>query len=253
MTEKLFVKKLHKKSKSIRLIWLHGWGVDHKTLLPIASFFENETENYLLDLPGFGKSPAPKKVYGSVDYAKKIANFIKTFKSKKPTYIIGHSFGGQIAIQIAKLYPKLVDGLVLIGASGLKRKRSIFFKTKFFIFKTVTKIVKIIFGEKIYQKLKSKLVHKIGSADYKKANETMREILVKITQENLKNIASKVKTSTILIYGSEDKQTPPYFGKQYKALMKNSEFYEIPKLNHYTILSTGKHQVQNLINNFLNK
>ena len=253
MNETFFIKKLHKKEKPIRLIWLHGWGVDHQTLLPLASFFNTETENYLLDLSGFGKSPAPKKVYDSTDYAKEIAGWLKTFKSKKPTYIIGHSFGGQTAIQIANLYPKLVDGLILIGASGLKRKRSLFFKTKFFIFKTITKMTKILFGQKFYNKLKTKLVSKIGSTDYKNANDIMRKILVKITQENLKDVASKIKTPTILIYGKEDLQAPSYFGKEYSKFIKNSEFVEIPKLNHYTILSTGKNQVQNLINNFIKK
>lgn len=253
MKQNFFIKKLHTKSKPIRLIWLHGWGVDHRTLLPIASFFDTETENYLLDLSGFGKSPAPKKTYDSIDYAKEIANWLKTFKPKKPTYIIGHSFGGQIAIQIAKLYPKLVNGLVLIGASGLKRKRGLFFKLKVLTFKIITKIAKIFFGKKIFNLIKAKLVDKIGSDDYKKANNLMRKILVKITQENLKNIASNIKAPTLLIYGNKDLQTPSYFGKQYSKLIQNSEFVEIPKLNHYTILSTGKHQVQNLINNFLRK
>jgi len=251
VSEIFFIKKLHKKAKPTRLVWLHGWGVDHKTLLPIASFFDTETENYLLDLSGFGKSPAPKKVYDSLDYAKEIAKWLKSFKTKKPTYIIGHSFGGQTAIQIANLYPKLVNGLVLIGASGLKRKRSLFFKIKVLVFKIAAKTFKTIFGENNFAKLKSKLVNKLGSTDYKNANEIMRKILVKVTNENLQNIASKIKAPALLIYGEKDLQTPSYFGKKYNELIKNSKFVKLQELNHYTILSTGKYQVQNLINNFI--
>jgi len=252
VSEKFFIKKLHKKPKPIRLIWLHGWGVDHKTLLPIASFFDTETENYLLDLSGFGKSPAPKTVYESEDYAKEIIKWLKNFKTKKPTYIIGHSFGGKIAIQIANLSPKSVQGLILIGASGLKRKRSPFFKIRILTFKILTKIAKIIFSQKIFLSIRKKLIGKMGSADYKNAKGIMRKILVRIVNENLQNIASKINTPTLLIYGEKDLQTPTYFGEQYNKLIKNSTLIEIPNLNHYTILSFGKHQVQNLINNFLN-
>jgi pimeloyl-ACP methyl ester carboxylesterase len=250
VNDKFFIKKLHKTKKTIRLIWLHGWGVDHRTLLPISSFFNN-AENYLLDLPGFGNSSSPKKPYNSEDYAKEIINWLKSFKTHKPTYIIGHSFGGQIAIQIANKLQKKIDGIILIGGSGLKRKRSLIFKLKFFIFKTITTILKITLGKNNFKTLKEKFASRIGSDDYKRANNIMREILIKVTKENLKNIAKNIKIPTLLIYGSNDLQTPVYFGERYNKLIKKSDFIILPKLNHYTILSDGKHQVQNLINNFI--
>jgi pimeloyl-ACP methyl ester carboxylesterase len=123
-----FIKKLHKIAKPIRLIWLHGWGVDHKTLLPLSLFFADETENYLLDLPGFGQSPSPKQTWNTTDYTDTIAKWLQTLKPQKPTYIIGHSFGGQIAIKIAAAYPKLVKGLVLLGLLVYKENIHCFLK-----------------------------------------------------------------------------------------------------------------------------
>lgn len=251
MTKDLFIKKLHKRQKKVRLVWLHGWGVDHSVLEPIASYFGTETENYLIDLPGFGRSFTPKKTWGSEEYAKRFGKWIKNFKSKKPLYIIGYSLGGQIAVRMAKMYPKHIKGVILLAASGLKRKRSVYFKTKRFLFNCARTTAKLLLGKKIFNVIKQKLVRRVGSTDYRNANEKTREILVKIVQEDLTDIASEVKIPALIIYGSDDKQAPAYLGEKYSELIKNSRFVELPNLNHFTILSAGKNQVQNLISNFL--
>ena len=99
--------------------------------------------------------------------------------------------------------------------------------------------------------LKEKYSNKFGSPDYRNAKGIMRQIFVKTISEDLSEIASDIKTNTILIFGKNDKDTPPEFGKRYNNLLTNSQYFELPNFDHYSLLSQGKYQVQNIISNFI--
>ena len=242
-----FVRK-NNSDKKVRILWLHGWGQDHQSFNKIEPFFK-DVENVLFDFPGFGKSPPPSEVWGTNDYAEFIEKNLQE-EPKKETYIIGHSFGCRVALKFAHKFPQKVKGLILISAAGLKRKRSLPFKLKAFSLKIVGKIaclLDILFKTKFKQLYSIKL----GSHDYRNANGIMKKIFVKIISEDLSEIAQKIKAPTLLIYGTEDQETPPELGKCYNDFLTNSEYIELPNFNHYNILSIGKHQLQNIIVNFI--
>ncbi|HXV73412.1 MAG TPA: hypothetical protein VD713_01655, partial [Sphingomonadales bacterium] len=56
-------------SKTPRLVWLHGWGHDHRHLLLLARLFESDWRSTLFDLPGFGKTPRLEAGAGTAHYA----------------------------------------------------------------------------------------------------------------------------------------------------------------------------------------
>ena len=121
----LSAKKI-KSDNNTRIIWLHGWGQDHKSFLSMACLF-NDCENIMIDMAGFGAAKKPKEAWGTNDYALDLAQYLKKEKISKKTYLIGHSFGCRVALRFAALFPNRVDGIVLIAAAGLKKKRSIIF------------------------------------------------------------------------------------------------------------------------------
>ena len=233
------------------MVWLHGWGNNHSSLLQLSNLFVNEAEHYLIDLPGFGQSLPPKEIWGSAEYTKAFIAWLQTLPSKK-TYIIGHSFGGRVAIQAAQLVPDAIHGIILIAASGLQKKRSVLFKIKALLLKNIGKSLKLI-DNCCKTTLKDKYSRNFGSSDYKATKGIMRSIFVKIIHEDLSSIAALVTTPTLLLYGALDQEAPAQFGKMYNKLMQNSSFFELPGFNHYSILSTGRHQVYNLITQFLQR
>ena len=245
----LFIKKTGNDNAKVRMIWLHGWRLDHKSLLQLSELLQDETENYLIDLPGFGQSETPSKIWGTIDYANELIIWLKTLPPKK-TYIIGHSFGGRVAIQISQLIPEKISGIILIAASGLKMKRSIFFKIKATTLKYMGKCLKNI-DNILNTSFKENFARNFGSSDYRAATGIMRKMFVKIIHEDLTNIASLVKTPALLIYGAKDEEAPPIFGSKYNKLMTNSQYFELPVFDHNNILTIGRHQVYNLITNFL--
>ncbi len=235
--------------KSTRLVWLHGWGQDHKSFVPLANMFE-DCQNILVDMAGFGIAKQPDQPWGTADYANDLAEFLSNEKKAKKTYLIGHSFGCRVALRYTYQFPDKIDGLILIAAAGLKKKRSLAFKIKAFFLKSLAKLISKI--DKIFKtNLKQQYANKFGSADYRSAKGIMRQVFVKTISEDLSEIATQIKTKTLLISGEKDQETPPEFGQRYQKLLPNSQFFELPNFDHYSILTTGKYQLQNLIANFI--
>ena len=69
----MYFEKIGNQNSNLRLVWLHGWGVDHKSLTQLANGFL-EYDNYLIDLQGFGQSAEPNKIWDTNDYANSIFN-----------------------------------------------------------------------------------------------------------------------------------------------------------------------------------
>ena len=79
------------------VILLHGWGQNIQMMDPLGKNLEGNHRITIIDLPGFGLSSEPESVIGVPDYADVVHELLKELKIKNPI-IIGHSFGGRVAI-----------------------------------------------------------------------------------------------------------------------------------------------------------
>jgi pimeloyl-ACP methyl ester carboxylesterase len=242
----IFYKNFNNHKENLpHIIWAHGWGQNHEILLPLANSFTNFTNNWLIDLPGFGNSKQPDSIWGSQEYTNAIADWISNHLPPNSIKIwVGHSFGGKIGINLAAQYPKLINGLFLIAASGIPKPRSL---TEKIIVYSKIKMFKLFKHFKYANKFK----HKFGSPDYKNANPHMRSILVKIIHENLSNLATQIVCQTELIYGEKDQDTPILIGQKLNKLINNSKLHIITKQDHYTILTNAQHQIVYLLKKFI--
>ncbi len=98
------------------LLALHGW---RRTLADFARVLAGPPvlDALALDLPGFGASPLPPSPWGSADYAAAIAPVLEEMAAQRggPVVVLGHSFGGRVALQLAERFSELVAALVLTG------------------------------------------------------------------------------------------------------------------------------------------
>lgn len=217
-----------KVGKGHDLIMLHGWGLNSSTFWPTVDFLKDNLTLWILDLPGFGRSDKPGKTFDTNDYAEIVADFIKVNKIKKPS-ILGHSFGGKIAIRLTSTYPNLVDKLILVGASGIKRvpsfRRVLIYPAAKIIHHLVPDIfnLKTIIRKKFYRKIES---------DYENAG-LMKDTLLKTIQEDLTEQLKKIKNETLIIWGEEDKAVPLRYGKKMYQLIENSRLVVIEGKGHF--------------------
>jgi pimeloyl-ACP methyl ester carboxylesterase len=75
------------------------------------------------DLLGHGESAKPSGDYSLGAFASGLRDFLAVLDVPRVT-IVGHSFGGGVAMQLASQHPRLVDRLVLVGSGGLGREVS---------------------------------------------------------------------------------------------------------------------------------
>jgi pimeloyl-ACP methyl ester carboxylesterase len=75
------------------------------------------------DLLGHGESAKPMGDYSLGAYASGLRDFLAAIDVPSAT-IVGHSFGGGVAMQLAYQHPELCDRLVLVGSGGLGREVS---------------------------------------------------------------------------------------------------------------------------------
>jgi pimeloyl-ACP methyl ester carboxylesterase/CRP-like cAMP-binding protein len=98
-------------------ILIHGWSSSSFTWAPILPELSKRYRCIAIDLPGFGRSPAPAEKPTIAGYAELIAQMIIKLNGDqdRAVLVMGHSMGGQIATTLALRYPVLVDKLVLLN------------------------------------------------------------------------------------------------------------------------------------------
>jgi pimeloyl-ACP methyl ester carboxylesterase len=221
------------------VLMMHGWGLNLDSMRILGELLGKWNQVIIVDLPGFGKSPKPDADWDTIQYAERMAKYIDE-QNISPAHLIGHSFGGRVAIRMASRFPDRVKSVVLINAHGLQRQLTGKRKWKSMRTKFLSKTCKFIdgiFGTKIYLNW---FTPKFGSSDYLNAGP-MKNIMVKAVTEDVTPDAQKVQAPTFMLYGEKDDETPVEFGQRYKALIKNSQLVVLPGKDHFPFMDEGAH------------
>lgn len=102
-------------SGSSSILFVHGWGCDHTAFAPQAEFFRRSHRVVSVDLRGHGKSDAPHQEYTMAGFADDLAWLCSELALTKPI-VVGHSMGGNVALELAARYPEIPVAIVLIDS-----------------------------------------------------------------------------------------------------------------------------------------
>lgn len=109
------------------LLFLHGWGLTPRAYAAGITRLTAAGVRVLAPcLPGFGGSDGPPLLRGpsgplSVDlayYARAVARLLDVLDIQRPVFVVGHSFGGGVALQLATSQPQRVRSLTLVNSIG---------------------------------------------------------------------------------------------------------------------------------------
>lgn len=198
-------------NKPKTILILHGWKKSLTEWLPTAKKLSNKYKVVLLDLPGFGGTNRPESTLDIYGYATFVEHFLDKLDIDHCTFI-GHSFGGRIGI-ILGAKTKKIDKLILVDAAGVE-KRSMIAKTKITFFKVVKKFL----PKRIIEKLRLVL----GSPDYKTAGN-MRDIFIKVINEDLTYLLPKISVPALLIWGDKDTEVEIWKTKLMRSLIPSAK------------------------------
>jgi len=91
---------------------LHGWGGDHRTFAPLAERLPKGVAFYAADLPGYGRSCAPRE-WSLACIAEEVACAISSVAASKVT-LVGNCSGAILGLLAAKRLRGRIDRFVLI-------------------------------------------------------------------------------------------------------------------------------------------
>jgi pimeloyl-ACP methyl ester carboxylesterase len=158
----------------IPLLFLHGWGLAHHAYRrPLKRLVQLGCRVYAPALPGFGGTgDLPKDNLNLAGYAAWVGEFLDAVGATEPLIVVGHSFGGGVAIQVAHDLPARVQSLVLVnsiggaawgGAGGTVRKLAerplwdwgIHFPSDLLPVPQLTKVLPVVLGDAVPNMLRN--------------------------------------------------------------------------------------------------
>lgn len=216
------------------LVLLHGWGAELSLMKPLHKHYERSFRTYSLDLPGFGLSDQPPQRWGVAEYAETITAFLHNQGLNRPI-LLGHSFGGKISIFLAAQQQPL-HKLILVDSSGIVPKRCARYYFKVYAYKMARRMMELPGLQRMFRKRLEAFKSRAGSEDYRNARGVMRETLVKVVNEDLTNMLSKVSVPTLLVWGADDTATPVDDGRLMEQLIPDAGLVVLENAGHYSYL-----------------
>ena len=84
--------------------------------------------------------------------------------------------------------------------------------------------------------LQDRLRRKYGSPDYYKLNEVMRGTFVKVVNQDLLPLLSSIAAPTLLIWGSDDTETPLWMGQQMEKQTPDAALIVFEGRSHFAFI-----------------
>jgi len=188
------------------VVLLHGWGASSQSLAGLAAALADTFRVLAVDLPGFGWSQIPPAAWGSREYAGHVERLMQQVGIDRAA-LVGHSFGGRIAMTLAAGRSTGISRLVLVASAGIRPRR----RAGYHLRVATAKLARWFFclpgwgatGRRII----SAMYARVGSRDYRAAG-SMRPTLVKIVNEDLTPLLPSIQVPTLIVWGDQDQEVP---------------------------------------------
>jgi pimeloyl-ACP methyl ester carboxylesterase len=208
------------------VVALHGWRRTHTDFDAVLAGYPAAAP----DLPGFGATPAPPAAWGSADYA---AAVLPLCQEGPPVVLVGHSFGGKVAVALAAAHPDRVAALVLTGApllrpAGQPRPRP----------SLAHRVARGLHRAGLLSDARMEARRQAGgSDDYRAAVGVMRDVLVRSIAEmddgTYRRELGGLTCPVELVWGERDTAAPPAVAHEAATLVGGATVTVVPGVGHH--------------------
>jgi len=232
---------LIRKGKGKPLILVHGvfssscvW---RKNIDELARCFDV----IAVDLKGYGYSDKPADgKYSREDIRQFVLDFMEALKVDR-AILVGHSWGGGIAVDLALHHPERVEKLILIDSTGYPPKSSLV--AWLLKLPGIGRFLLAASDRKTFENiLKEKVFFNPGLVTKEEVEGWMRPYYVRGAAQaalELRNyhfdMAEEIRNisqPTLIIWGKEDKALPAEMAERFRQDIKNSVLQIIPNCGH---------------------
>ncbi|AYL99538.1 alpha/beta fold hydrolase [Mucilaginibacter celer] len=208
------------------MILLHGLFGSLSNWNGVIRYFENRFNIIVPQLPLYEKYKGD-----TLEYLMEFLDNLITSGNLQNPILIGNSLGGHLAIRYAHRYPQKVSKLVLTGSSGLYENTQ--------------------FGSFLKRGNRKYIHERVAYTFYDPAiatDELVDEVM-RVTTDNYKclcaikaaksaqrdNVAARlpeISTPVLLIWGNDDRITPPEVAVEFKSLLPKSQLIMLNQCGH---------------------
>lgn len=218
------------------IVMLHGWGATAALLLqPAEALAKRGHTVHLIDLPGFGDTPAPSMPWTVFDYTKHVLAYCDHAGLTR-MHVIGHSFGGRLGLILASDHADRVDKLVLTAAAGVPPHQSPILRARLTAYKAVRDGLYRVGLRAPADALRTWYNRRYGSADFQATDGAFRETFKAVISADLRPYAARVSRPALLIWGDHDADTPLWMGWTLEGLIPDAGLIVFPGAGHYAYL-----------------
>lgn len=206
---------------------LHGWGRSSGDFAAAMTGLDAVA----LDLPGFGATPPPPAPWGAADYAAAAAGVLPELA--RPVVVVGHSFGGRVAVHLAASHPGAIAGLVLTGVPLVRRPGAVAKRPA-----PAYRVGRALHRRGLFPEARMEaLRRRYGSRDYLAATGVMRGVHVRVVNESYEEQLAAVTCPVELVWGDDDVEVPVSVAEAAMALLTHARLTVVPGAGHLTPLT----------------
>lgn len=242
------------KGKGPLVVLLHGWGSNKELYGALMNTLSVKYRVAAPDMPGFGKSGEPDAPWSLDDYCDFVEWFVTERGGKENPEVIlaGHSHGGRILIKLlgARRLPFTVRKLILIDSAGIVHEKTPEQMKKIKRYKRGKKILESPLMRGLFPHALERFQSRSGSADYRSASPVMRQSMVRVVNEDVREYLPKIKAETLLVWGDKDDATPLSDGQLMEKSIPGSGLAVLPGAGHFSFLD-NQYQFLAVMKSFL--
>jgi pimeloyl-ACP methyl ester carboxylesterase len=214
------------------LLLLHGWGSSLDTFATLTADLQRFFRITAFDFPGHGGSDLPPTTWTVDDFVELTLDVMAELGIEQ-TAVLGHSFGGRVAIKLAASRPGIVDRLILVDAAGVPPRRT---------FGRVLRRGASRFANAMGRRLgwpgqavRGAIVRRIASPDYLNAGP-LRGTFLAIVKEDLRPYLARIACPTLLVWGESDEETPVADARTMEKLIPGARLLVLKNAGHFSYL-----------------
>lgn len=195
-------------------VLVHGIGVSARSYGPTAVELAAHGDVYLVDLPGYGRSPRPDRDMTIADHARVLGQFLELKNLDHPV-VVGHSMGTQVVVQLAADFPDQVDHIGLIAPVIFPDGRSL------------VRAAGLLLQDGLRE---PPLVTAMAMQDYlfRAGIGYMIQQTPHLIGAEIERLARDVSAETLLICGDRDPIVPLDWGRELAGLFERGRFVTVP-------------------------
>ena len=212
-----------------RAVLLHGWRRTRSDFAAVAaSLAASGVPSLAIDLPGFGATPAPATASGARGYAAQLAPLVTELAaSSGPPVLVGHSFGGRVAVCLAAQRPDDVAGIVLSGVPLVRGEMPSSRPSRRY------RVIRLAARAGLVPSARLEAARRrYGSEDYRAATGVVRDVLVATVAESYEDELHAVRCPVALVWGAEDTTAPVRVARAAQAACPTASLEVLDGVGH---------------------